>query len=67
MTEKPDPSSLLDENDEASDSLLGEFFLFLKEEKKWWLAPLMIVLITLGAVIIFAESSALAPFIYTIF
>ncbi len=51
----------------ASDSIFGEFFLFLKEEKKWWLAPLIVVLLLLSAIIIFAEGSAIAPFIYTIF
>ena len=53
--------------EEYSDSIVGEFWLFLKEEKKWWLAPLVTVLLLLGAVIVFAESSAIAPFIYTIF
>ena len=55
------------DDDDAPDSLMGEFLLFLKEEKKWWLAPLVIVLLLLSAVIIFAEGSAIAPFIYTIF
>jgi hypothetical protein len=54
-------------NEEASDSIMSEFLLFLKEEKKWWLAPLVLVLIALGGIIIFAEGSAIAPFIYTIF
>lgn len=53
--------------EEVSDSILSEFFLFLKEEKKWWLAPLVLVLVALGGIIIFAEGSAIAPFIYTIF
>jgi hypothetical protein len=53
---------------EAQDaSVLGEFWTFLKEEKKWWLAPLLLVLISLSAVIVFAEGSAIAPFIYSIF
>lgn len=52
---------------EVSDSIFAEFWLFLKEEKKWWLAPLVLVLMALSAVIIFAEGSAIAPFIYTIF
>ncbi|MEZ6184775.1 MAG: DUF5989 family protein [Planctomycetota bacterium] len=47
--------------------MIAEFMLFLKEEKKWWLAPLVIVLLVIGLVIVFAESSAIAPFIYTIF
>ena len=48
-------------------SLLGEFWAFLRVRKKWWLAPIFIVLVLFGALIIFAQGSALAPFIYTIF
>jgi len=48
-------------------SILSEFWLFLKEEKKWWLAPLVVVLLGLGVVLVTAESSAIAPFIYSIF
>ena len=44
-----------------------EFWEFLKVRKKWWLAPIIIFLILLGALIILAEGSALAPFIYTLF
>jgi hypothetical protein len=40
---------------------------FLKERKKFWLAPIIIVLLLLGFIIVFGGSSALAPFIYTIF
>jgi hypothetical protein len=35
--------------------------------KKWWLAPILIVLLLVGALLVFAQGSALAPFIYTIF
>ena len=48
-------------------SILLEFWGFLKERKKWWLAPIVIFLILLGALIVFAEGSALAPFIYALF
>ena len=48
-------------------SVMSEFWLFMKEEKKWWLAPLIVVLLGLGTVIVFAEGSAIAPFIYSIF
>lgn len=48
-------------------SLLNEFWLFLRQNKKLWLLPIVIVLLLLGALLIFAQSSALAPFIYTIF
>lgn len=47
--------------------VLRDFWDFLKVRKKWWLAPIMIVLLLLGLLIIFTESSALAPFIYTLF
>ena len=50
-----------------STSLFGEFWLFLKEEKKWWLGPILLVILTLGAVLVFAEGSAIAPFIYSLF
>tara|TARA_R110002072_G_scaffold87126_3_gene196546 strand:- start:1786 stop:2085 length:300 start_codon:yes stop_codon:yes gene_type:complete len=55
------------DDEDAEDSLFGEFLLFLKEEKKWWLAPLVILLVGLGALVAFTEGSALAPFIYTVF
>ncbi len=39
----------------------------MKVRKKWWLAPIIILLILLGALIVLTEGSALAPFIYTLF
>ena len=48
-------------------ALAGEIWLFLRQNKKLWLLPIIIVLLLLGALLIFAQSSALAPFIYTIF
>ena len=51
----------------AKQSLLKEFFLFVKHEKKWWLVPLLTVLLLVGALIVFAGSSPLAPFIYPLF
>ena len=47
--------------------VMSDFWDFLKVRKKWWLAPIVIVLLLLGLLIIFTESSALAPFIYTLF
>ena len=44
--------------------LLKEFLLFLRQEKKWWLVPLVLVLVAIGAVIVFTNSSILAPFLY---
>jgi len=48
-------------------SILSEFWDFLKQRKKWWLAPILFFLILFGALIVLAEGSILAPFIYTIF
>lgn len=48
-------------------SILQEFWDFLKIRKKWWLAPILLVLLLLGALIAFTQSSAVAPFIYTLF
>ncbi len=48
-------------------AIVSEFWAFLKERKKWWLAPIIIFLFLLGALIVFTEGSAIAPFIYTLF
>jgi hypothetical protein len=48
-------------------SILGEFVEFLKVRKKWWLAPIVFFLLLLGALIVFTQGSAVAPFIYTLF
>lgn len=47
--------------------LLGELWAFMKVRKKWWLLPLIVVLLSVGVLLVFAQGSALAPFIYTIF
>lgn len=47
--------------------ILSEFFTFLKTEKKYWLAPIVVVLLLIGLLIVSAQGSALAPFIYTLF
>jgi hypothetical protein len=48
-------------------SILGEFWSFLRVRKKWWLAPIVILLLTLGLILVLTEGSALAPFIYSLF
>jgi drug/metabolite transporter superfamily protein YnfA len=48
-------------------ALAGEIWLFLRQNKKFWLLPIIVVLVLLGVLLVFAQSSALAPFIYTIF
>ncbi len=47
--------------------IIRELWDFLRVRKKWWLAPIIVFLILLGAIIVLAEGSALAPFIYTLF
>lgn len=46
---------------------LKDLWGFMRERKKFWLAPLIIVMILIGALIVFAQGSAVAPFIYTLF
>jgi hypothetical protein len=46
---------------------LQDLWLFIKERKKFWLLPVIIILLILGVLIVFGGSSAFAPFIYTIF
>ena len=46
---------------------MKEFWDFLKARKRFWLAPIIIVLVLLSVLMIFAQSSAVAPFIYTLF
>jgi hypothetical protein len=48
-------------------SIIREFWNFLKVRKKWWLAPIIIFLLLLGALIVLTEASAIAPLIYTLF
>jgi hypothetical protein len=48
-------------------SILAEFWDFLKHRKKWWLTPIVVVLVLLGALIVVSQGSAVAPFIYTLF
>ena len=43
------------------------FFQFLRQEKKYWLLPIVIVFVLFGLLIVFSQSSAVAPFIYTLF
>jgi hypothetical protein len=48
-------------------SILKELWAFLSKRKKLWLFPIIIVMVLLGALLIFAQGSVLAPFIYTLF
>jgi hypothetical protein len=46
---------------------LKEFFLFLKLKKKLWLLPIIMVMVILGGLLILAQGSVIAPFVYTLF
>ena len=50
-----------------SGNLFGEVWGFLRANKKWWLLPIVVILVAVGALLVFAHGSVLAPFIYTIF
>jgi len=47
--------------------VLSEFLQFLKQEKKYWLVPIVVVFVLFGLLLVFSQSSAIAPFIYTLF
>lgn len=51
----------------ARTGAMGQVWGYMKVRKKWWLLPILAVLMMVGALLVFAQGSALAPFIYTIF
>jgi hypothetical protein len=52
----------------ANNTNLGSsLWAFMKARKKFWLVPVIVVMVVVGAVLVFAQGSVLAPFIYTIF
>lgn len=51
----------------ANQNLIIEFWEFLRERKRFWLLPIVVVLLLFSALIVFTESSAIAPFIYALF
>ena len=52
--------------DQGDVGILSEFWYFLRQNKKWWLSPILVLLLLFGAVMILS-GTALAPFIYTLF
>jgi hypothetical protein len=56
----------LDESGRRRSSIVAEFWGFLRESKKWWLLPILVVLLIFGALILLS-GTAVAPFIYTLF
>ena len=59
MSKHPDPDSKL--------SIFFEFWSFLKTRKKWWLGPILFVLLMMSLLIALTEGTAVAPFIYALF
>ncbi|MEO8636758.1 MAG: DUF5989 family protein [Gemmatimonadales bacterium] len=51
----------------ARNGITAELWAFMKVRKKFWLMPIILVLVLVGALLVFAQGSVLAPFIYTIF
>ncbi len=47
--------------------IFSELWVFMRIRKKWWLGPIIVILLLLGLVVVLTEGSALAPFIYTLF
>lgn len=48
-------------------AIFSDLFAFLRIRKKWWLLPLVFLIVILGIILVFAQGSPLAPFIYTVF
>jgi hypothetical protein len=47
--------------------IVGELWAFIRLRRKWWLGPIVLMLVLLGALMVLTQGSALAPFIYTLF
>jgi hypothetical protein len=65
--------SIADNNKETrmgvlqKQGIVGELWSFMRVRKKWWLGPIITMLLMLGLLLVFTQGSALAPFIYTLF
>jgi hypothetical protein len=51
----------------AKISMMRELWDYMKVRKKWWLGPIVVILLLLGTLLVFTQGTALAPFIYTLF
>jgi hypothetical protein len=47
--------------------IIGQYLQFLREQRKWWIMPIVVLLLLLGLLIVLTQGSALAPFIYALF
>jgi hypothetical protein len=63
---KSSPSAFERQAEERQPSLIGELFGFVMANKKWWMIPILVMVVALG-VIVFLGGTAAAPFIYTLF
>lgn len=61
------PTHFVPEEDGENITLTEEFIFFLKENKKWWLIPLMLIVAGIGYIVVAGAGSALGPFIYSLF
>ena len=72
-SDAPEPSrmeaTILNLRDDAmsNSGLMGELWAFMKVRKKFWLLPIIVIMVLVGTLLVFAQGSVLAPFIYTIF
>jgi hypothetical protein len=68
---RPNPGTAFQKDIEGKDmgnkSIISEFWEFLRLRKRYWLLPILVALLLLGGLIVFTETSAVAPFIYTLF
>lgn len=62
----PGPTEFEQAGDQQELSLVGEFWMFIKENKKWWLIPLLLAFLVVGLLVVLSSTGA-APFIYTLF
>ncbi|MBN2054854.1 hypothetical protein JW905_08025 [bacterium] len=67
ITEKPESNTQTINIPTGKIGVMKEFLQFLKETKKWWIAPILLFFLLLGVLIILTEGSTVAPLIYTIF
>ena len=65
--ESPTESDFAQQAQERPPGLIAEFWEFLIHNKKWWLIPIVLVLLLIGVLILLSGSSAVAPFIYPLF
>jgi hypothetical protein len=66
MADEKNPNDFVQQSTENRIGLAAEFVEFLKENKKWWLAPILIAILGLGLLVLLGGTAA-APFIYTLF